>query len=205
MQLDGDVVVEWKDMSGRANHARRGIDPEKPSRGPFLQRSAMNGKPVVRFDGLDAFFTFQRIPNIRTIFWVLSKSSRALGQHNERFVLGDGELGERSDFHPGTHKTDLIWHSKIASPYVRNGETRLNGKLIDGTMTDFPAVPSVISVVTTGDVRASQISKDRQFKERSWWGDIAEVIIYDVPLSKDARDRVEHYLADKYGIGLVRE
>ena len=35
-------------------------------------------------------------------------------------------------------------------------------------------------MVSTGSVSADQISKDRQFRDRAWQGDIAEVILYNL-------------------------
>jgi WD40 repeat protein len=84
---------------------------------------------------------------------------------------------------------------------VREGKTRLNGRLVDGTVADIPPEPAVISVVTTGNARASLIARDRWYKDgRSWWGDIAEILIYNVVLSDAEVAQVEDYLVRKYGI-----
>jgi len=41
---------------------------------------------------------------------------------------------------------------------------------------------------------------DRDFKDRSRWGDIAEIILYSQPLESDERKQVEAYLMKKYAI-----
>jgi len=56
---------------------------------------------------------------------------------------------------------------------------RVNGRVVDPLKTDFPNRLSVVSMVATGSVSADQISKDRQFRDRAWQGDIAEVILYN--------------------------
>src|SRR6185369_2773627 len=57
------------------------------------------------------------------------------------------------------------------------------------------------SVVTTGPVAANQLCRDRNLADgRSWWGDLAEIIVYDRPLSDAERESVEHQLMAKYEI-----
>ncbi len=47
--LNGSNVSKWADQSGKGNDA---IQPDLP-RQPFLVRDGLNGKPTIRFDGLD--------------------------------------------------------------------------------------------------------------------------------------------------------
>jgi hypothetical protein len=58
-----------------------------------------------------------------------------------------------------------------------------------------------LSLVTTGDVTASTFSKDRTY-DYSWWGDLAELVIYERALTASEVAAVESYLAGRYGIGL---
>jgi hypothetical protein len=54
---------------------------------------------------------------------------------------------------------------------------------------------SVISLVTTGDTAANNFGwMDGHY----WWGDLAELIIYDRALGSDEREQVEDYLRIKY-------
>ena len=59
---------------------------------------------------------------------------------------------------------------------------------------------SVISLVTTGPVTASNFAYNggNQF----WWGDLAELIVYDTALSDADRRRVEDYLNARYHLFL---
>ena len=67
-----------------------------------------------------------------------------------------------------------------------------------------PSIPAgqfvVISLVSTGDVQANQITDDRTFTNRGWHGDIAEILIYTKALSDDEEAKVGRYLAGKYGL-----
>jgi hypothetical protein len=81
--------------------------------------------------------------------------------------------------------------------------TRLNGVPINGVETNRPTDLSVISLVTAGNVTADAFSRDRGVNARSWWGDLAELVIYERDLSIEEVRSVEAYLAGRYGISLV--
>lgn len=200
---NGPVVLQWNDMSGNGNHALRHTGKDAHPVNPVLVPDAHNGKPVLHFDGSETWFSFARIAGIRSVFWVVRKDPKSFGQHEQRFILGDSERGPRydADFHVGKHKTGYIWHEALSSPLVREGETRLNGVLVDGTATEFPTTLGVLSLVTTGDVWANQLCRDRDYTDsRSWQGDIAEILVYNVVLTDLERQRVEQYLLRKYRI-----
>ena len=110
-----------------------------------------------------------------------------------RLLLGDSSV---YDFHPDANMK--IWGS-YTSATIKEGETRLDGALVNGTTTDRPAELSVISLVTTGNVSADAFSRDRTL-DRSWWGDLAELIVYDRPLAAGERQAIESYLATKYAL-----
>jgi hypothetical protein len=156
--------------------------------------------PLLRFDGAGNTLAFTtRLTRIRTVFWVIRRSPDAPPGY--RFLLGDP--GASGVYHFCSDASTKLWSSSYASPAVLNGETRLNGALVNGVTTDRPTGLSVLSLLTTGDVTASSFSEDRTYGH-SWWGDLAELVIYERALSSEELRSVEEYLAGRYGIGLVR-
>jgi hypothetical protein len=189
---DGTSIFEWADQSGNANHLVQSVVANQPQ----LVTGEANGLPIVRFDGAGDWLAFTtRLTTIRTVFWVIRASPSATPGY--RFLLGDASS---YDFCSG--ETTKLWSGTYASPLVRNGETRLNGAPENGLTADRPAALSVISLVTTGNVRADAMSRDRTLG-RSWWGDLAELLIYDRPLTAAEVRQIEEYLAGRYGIGLA--
>jgi hypothetical protein len=187
--VSGGLVSAWADQSGAGNH----LVQATPSNQPLFVEGAANGRPVVRFDGQGDVLSFAaRLTAIRTVFWVVRADPASTT--NYRFLLGDASA---YDFCSGS--TSAIWHSTSTSASIRTGETRLNGTLVNGTTTNRPTSMAAISVITTATVTADAFSRDRSYG-RSWWGDLAELIIYDRPLSDSERQAVEGYLAEKYAL-----
>jgi len=186
----GGAVSSWADQSGNGND----LVQATASTRPLLVAGEANGHPVIRLDGVGDFLSFtSRLTTMRTIFWVIRRSPSATPGY--RMLLGDTSVGGTYDF--SSDGTTKIWSSNFTSANIRSGSTWLNGALINGTTTERPTSLSVLSVVTTGDVRAATISKDRG-GDYSWWGDIAALIIYDRALTDTERQMIEGYLASKY-------
>jgi hypothetical protein len=74
----------------------------------------------------------------------------------------------------------------------------LNGVPVNGTTALRPTTMSVVSLTTTGDTAASLFGTQTGTSQ-FWWGDLAEMIIYNRPLDTTERQQVEAYLKTKYG------
>ena len=188
---DGQEVETWSDASGFGRHAI-GLSAPPPGL-PWFVPDQLNGRPVVRFrpDGR-GWFTFPKLTNIRSVFWVLKEAS--VGEH---FLLGDDQTYH---FHRGG--AGRIWSGAWVSPNVANGTTRLMGNVVDGRTTALGGGYRLVSVVTAGDVTASTVTLDRGNvdAQRAWEGDIAEILIYSTALTGDEERRVGSYLTTKYAL-----
>ena len=191
---NGAQVNTWADTSGLGNHAVR--QGGSSAGYPMYVTSALNGKPVVRFNSgssIGDYFQFTRISNIRTVFWVVKENAGASGSH---FLLGDDSS---YDFHRASANGPL-WESGYASGNIKTGTTKLMGNVINGTTTSLPSASfQLVSLVTAGNVQANQICQDRVYNG-SWQGDIAEILIYDRALTGAEELQVGTYLAAKYGL-----
>ena len=85
---------------------------------------------------------------------------------------------------------------------VTNGATRLNGVGINGKNTQKPHQLSIVSHVTTGNVNATNFSKDRGWS-RFWKGNLGELIILNKELSVAEIASVEQYLGAKWKISVA--
>ena len=62
----------------------------------------------------------------------------------------------------------------------------------------------MLSIVALANVSADTIGRDRNFQDRSWQGDISELIIYNKPLDDATRVSIENILAQKYSASATR-
>lgn len=183
----GNSIDICYDLSSSNNHAIQ----LNPSKQPSKITSNLNGHKSILFDGIDDYLLFNEIPTIRTVFWVVKEA--ALTAPNYRPLLGHTSL---NDFHRGIDS--LIWYNGAASPFVTGGITRLNFNQINGTNTSLNSKYSLISLVTTNNVKADNFSNDRINYGRLWSGELLELIIYNQPLTPQQVSIVETYLLNKY-------
>ena len=189
-------VSRWLDADGNGKYA----DQIAPGKRPVLVSAAQNGRPVLDFgnyEGTDAgrsmaFKSAQGanldLTTIRTAFWVMQGRNHLLTSSSIY------------DFHRGGEEvTSPAWSLDYASPNVRNGQTYLNGALINGTAAVLASSFNLVSLITSGNVGASSLCGDRVY--RSGGQRIAEVILYNRALSATERQSVETYLRHKWFAG----
>jgi PKD repeat protein len=174
------------DLSTSANPAVQTISSKQPLWVP----SVLNGHAILRFDGSDDFLQFTSVNDIRTVFWVIKEDANATA--NFRLLLGHSS---NFDFYrAGTS----IWAGPNTNTNILNGETKLNKVIVDGVITPVPTNFSLISIVTTGNVTAENLSIDRNISDRVWDGDFAELIVYNKALSPSEVLQIEEYVQNKY-------
>jgi hypothetical protein len=200
---DGDPVGAWDDGSGLANHATQATSTKRPT----LKLAIQNGRPVVRFDGVDDFLAVAASLTLKpaSVFVACSATSFVVRALLGQAASGTGALGFR--FESGTNLTvKVVGIGTIASaPVVTSagaafqvGLTYTAGGVYavyydrvqksTGT-SNSPAVgagaPSIASGYGNGE---------------NWPGDIYEFLVYDSALSDPDRQSVEDYLKGKWNL-----
>lgn len=189
-EADGNTnsVATWTDKSGLNHHATHTDSSRHPRRKP----NGLSGLPVVQFDGINDYLQFPELNDIRTVFWVLKDEAVDGGGNSRRPLLGHNST---YNFHREYGK---IWHGGYAATGIKNGSTWLNGSIIDGTQTELPEGYNQVALITSEAVTANRLSDDRHIADRTWFGDIAEVIIYNRGLTETERLTVENHLNQKW-------
>lgn len=187
--ITNNLVSQWDDQSEHGRNATSEFNSIRPE----LINSALNGLPVVSFDGNIDYMQFDEITNVRTVFWVIKENPMADG------ALRRPLLGHPGGLYYTRSLEEDFWDSNLALPEVVNGVTRLNQETINGTNTIVPTEFSVVTLVTTGNTPASHITMEASAFGRTWWGELAELIIYSEPLVESQIQSIELYLANKYG------
>lgn len=208
--LKADAVEEtgslsfWGDQSGNTNHA---IQSGTSGLRPQLVEGAINGNPVVRFDGTNDSFT---LPNLLVgstqaeAFVVLKATSdsptsdKALWKFSSggtRYPLANKTIAD--DFASTTLNTlgDVAQsldgvHLYNVSSKANDWSARINGIL------QFQNSANTFSVYAT-PLLGSGVSG-------YFAGDVAEILIYRRVLTVAERDAVGRYLNDKYAFAIAQ-
>jgi hypothetical protein len=194
---DNDLVAIWEDNSGANHDATQGNSGLQPT----YKTAALNGLPVVRFDGTDNFLELGNLsasfPSAATLFvaatlndtiYVLYDTDAGLDAYYS--FTGAGYWGtftaSRRDNYPavvptaGSHIFSLV---SSASTYQVS---------FDGV-----AEPAQAAGYLAGTLhRIGCNGQDHAFLA----GDIAEVLVYNTALSAGDKTAVEDYLIDKWGL-----
>ena len=203
---DGEAIVSWPASVGSSAVATGPTDV-------IFKANVINGLPVVRFDGNGGYVNFDAIDDIRTIFWVVKEDADVdnVDQGQWRHLLNRDGVG---DFHRGTadQSTDAYcaiisnqWGGGVGSgdgaDRIRNGVVGINADTVDPMTTSVPRDLSIICIQTSNVVRANNFSyDDGQAVQRSWDGDLAELIIFSRALTAVEIKNVGGYLTEKYGL-----
>ena len=182
-------LSNWADKVGMDHNATQATVANQPE----IRSGQISGKPnlkVALFEGGNKSLNFDRITQIRTFFWVVSRSSG----NSDSAIFYDTETNWISMSYGTT-----IWKDNTSS-IITDGQNRLNGSAFSGNGT-FPTDLGIISTVTTDFAKAQALGKGTA-NNNFFYGRIGEILVYDRALLTSEIDSVEAYLGSKWGIAL---
>lgn len=203
---DGQAVVTWLDQSTESRTATR-----QDATGATFSATGLNYNPTLEFNDNNYTFSNTDLPDgadDRSIFVVASTND--IGSW--RYVLGTGTFGGNGGFdfgnRAGSGVVFITTHSAQegqTGSWSPLGTARLAyGAVTGGTLyigVNGAALVSGGSGVNTVLDAAANIGANSGGSER-WYGSISEVIMFNRTVSDTERQRVNSYLALKYGFSL---
>jgi hypothetical protein len=210
---DGTAINQWDDYSGYDNHATQTGSARPTFENGLTDK--LNNKPVVRFDGTDDFLNLG-----------ITQFPTGTGARTYIFVTKVGaSAGAKSAFHHGNGSNQGIditfQQTKTAvdvgghSYGINDGSEEWQITLIDlpanansdqwdiyynGGQTTLQTLNSTPQTVNT-DTASAFLGKGSS--GNFFQGDFAEVIVYNMELSEEQRNKVESYLSLKYATSLA--
>ena len=183
-------VSKWYDLTTNNNDAVQADEAKQPT----WTANQQNGRAAIVFNATDANstnMTFTEVTTLRSLFWVTK----------ERYLkIWHIFMGHTADypFHRGHDYPGAYWSSTYADWYVQEGQTKLDGANVTGTVDIFPTNAfHIVSLVTTGDVKADSF----QDREGSGWnGSHAEILLLNAALSSNEVATVENALNSKWSV-----
>ena len=198
----GSSVSNWKDFSPILNDAKQTTTASQPQLVNNI--TLLNNKSVIRLDGVDdflkneaydGFISFPEItPRNRSIYLV-AKYSDAIVQGSGKYV-SILAANSSTDFH-GSNDSVLFVPMFMGQPNVGNGTVYNNSASVLVSKIYKPFKYSIISIFPAGNSAFNQIGNDRNFTERYWKGDYAEIISFRHN-NLGRRNLIESYLRYKY-------
>jgi|GEM_PF-4497250 hypothetical protein len=194
-----DPVLIWDDQSGTGGHMAVRAASDQTTARPLLRTNALNGRPVVSFDGIDDNLQnaiSYTVPN--TVFVVAryngnSPLGRILSATSNDWFMG-WQAGFRDRFFAGS------WVSST-------GVSADNNWLIYATDQStnrqrlFRNNESVASATAAGTYGPNGLNLgSNQGTSEFSISEVAEVLVYDRVLSDSERQTVFRYLNSRYGI-----
>lgn len=210
----GADASQWDDISGNGRHATQATAGFRPS----IQTNSLNGKQVRRFDGTDDFLVMGSsfsILNSRTyaaVFAVVKTNATTTGV-NPNFVTfnfsGSGRLGlgvvdSPSQFRAGGRRVEAdsftaATQTRSTNACIVTAEAAYSSGII---RLGVDSTYAQLSLPSSGSSSANDSTVAEVGRAGTAYinGDIAEVLIYNNPLTTTERRRIEIYLAIKYNI-----
>jgi hypothetical protein len=110
-------VAAWRDQSGQSNDLTQGVLLRRPVLGP----SAMNGLPVLHFDGTNDWLAFpSNLSSVFTVFAVLREDADATGR---RALLGEDGWYFSTALFPASPRCGIPRTPDTRSSTARPGST----------------------------------------------------------------------------------
>jgi hypothetical protein len=196
-------VSNWADKSGNGNDAVQASGTLQP----LVSTADMNGLDTISFDGSDDILsTALSMPDSHTVFYVAKKGNQTTTGSISRPVIGIDSptltYGARRepltelDFVIGLTRIAVIDNSWIDGSSVILSAT-YNGTTLSGWYDGnvYGTIADTQSSFSAINIGGDTLSAERKFK-----GTIAEVIICNSVLSDADRQKIEGYLAWKWGL-----
>jgi hypothetical protein len=204
---NGAGVATWNDSSGNGNNTAQGVSGRQPS----FQTNVLNSQPVIRFDGSNDILTDGDINDLDVgtgdIWMACVFKATDDGTANFIFEKGTTQFA-LINTGAGVLQFRLGGTSNIPSQSAGNWSrtefviataSRVSGNC-NGFVNGFAST-------TTGTTNTGSISNSSVFDigasavgGNGVAGDIAEVLVGGATLTTEDREKIEGYLAHKYGL-----
>ena len=199
--LNGSTVSQWDDKSGNG----RNVSQATAANQPTYTLNGLNGKPVLTFDGIDDFMSVPDFNNAVSLALIGSGGGAAAplisGAAPELFSPAWNTNGASIQYRGRTEITVRQVNFGAApndfsigfiSLDAANSEVRLSGN--GGAQTSFS------QTINSADTTINTLGRDFLGAQQFANGRIAEIVVASSLLSTGNRQKLEGYLAWKWGL-----
>jgi hypothetical protein len=199
--LNGSTVSQWSDKSGNDHHATQDTATNQPT----YSATGMSGKPAVVFDGTDDFMSVSGFDNAVSLALIgsggsplaplISGASPAL--FSPLWNANAATIAYRGRTDTNIRQVNLGFSANdfsmgFFSLDAANSEVKLSSN--GGAQTTFS------HTINSADTTINTLGRDFQGASQFANGRIAEIVVASSLLSNADRQKLEGYLAHKWGL-----
>jgi hypothetical protein len=195
--LDGTTASQWSDISGNNRHATQATKANQPTYTP----NGLNGKPVLTFDGSNDFLSFQGVHDAQ---WSIAIVGRSNGNSQAFFQFGNvntlGSLFAENNYRarPSVGTGNPLFEA--SAPFTP-GENVILSVTYGVSMSDIWKNGNIGTPASLGGVASNALSTIGNLQNLYFLnGFISEMLVTNGVLSTTDRQRIEGYLAWKWGL-----
>lgn len=196
--LNGSTVSQWSDKSGNARNATQATGALQPT----YVSTGLNGKPTVNFTVSNKMPTLNGAANGSGNFslFLVRQETGSIAGFTVPFAFYAGQTSVAHVNTPyATTNSFVSWRGTVRSnPNILANTWYINSWIEDGTTTVFHN-NGLLTVTYTGGSTPNSASSILMINDGSA-NHYAEVVIVHSALSTDNRQKLEGYLAWKWGL-----
>ena len=204
----GSSVIEWRDKSGNGYN----MNQTRSGDGFPVTGNPINGLNTVQFTTGSSIKQSTLVNGAKNFYWV-GKIAAPTSLNGYFFFLMGGDYSYNWHAYTIGAGNTYLFPFSTNTPYVSPGIYNATASQYGGGSTaatnvafsslKYPPDGSLTMVSVsgiTGDTYYQGLCYDRGIPNRGWCGDLAEVIIFNQPLTTAQHQKVEGYLATKWGL-----
>ncbi len=201
--LNGSTVSQWSDKSGNGRNATQATAVNQPT----YTASGLNGKPVLTFDGANDTLSYDGTFLANTDYTVTAVHYRS-DPKDFNWFLGGGIAGVNQNFLMGYEASTKLRWGQFGNDVDTFGQTYVAGlpstvvarqSGADGKSTFINGVASGVSA-NTANLISNAGANIGSFLGSFFVGGMAEIVMTTSALSTNDRQKLEGYLAWKWGL-----
>lgn len=201
--LNGSTVSQWNDKSGNNRHAVQAVATSQPAYTP----AGLNGKAVLTFDGSNDLFALSSgillDDNFTHVHSVLSRATTG------RQTVDVGRTALPQGYGTWWFSDNFLYSLLRGTSFMSHGGSTATGTFINGLVRNNSGTQAYRNgsafglpqgAAATASVTLNAIGRAQGGSVGLHNGPMAEVIVGRSDLSTDDRQKIEGYLAWKWGV-----
>lgn len=205
--LNGSTVSQWNDKSGNSRHLTQGAAASQPA----YQVAGFNSRPTLSFNGTNQSLLSSYTLNFPLSIAIAAQNTEtgaivrgAVGSGTNSYALGilTAAPSDRaySLWNPNLNRGVYINNSQSTNPAIVASSAASNDEATWSIHVNGSSAGSVIETAGTPVAPSALIIGYSGMSSEYWYGRISEVVATTNVLATSDREKLEGYLAHKWGL-----